>query len=385
MPTTWSRLRGAAVVTPVALGAALAPAAALVPAAALAAPGPAASATSAGWQIEKTFGLGTTIFSVSGVTASDAWLAGLSASGGLLVQHWNGKAWGPIATPASLNGNSVGNAVIAGAGKTVWAFDDEGNATSNAVALRRTARGWTSYQFPDDSLVNAAAVFGPTNAWAFGEIFFPEVSAYVRHFNGSKWTAVSTPVVPNDASAVSAGDIWTVGQTVKSLGSPDQVFAAAQWTRGKWRLLNFPRLRLPKGVFVTFPEVAALGSANVWVDFSLQKGMGAYPGAILLHYNGRKWTQVRVPYKSTFALTNLAADGHGGIWIAATTDSGQHQYVYHLLAGRWSREQMPSARGDETQVEAIAERPGATQAWAAGDMMPTGGGIPEGVLLDDRG
>lgn len=271
MGFTWSRLRGAAVVTPLALGVALAPAAAL------AAPGATASASSAGWRIEKTFGLGTTIFSISGVSADDAWLAGLSGSGGLLVQHWNGKGWGPIATPASLNGNGVGDAVIAGAGKTVWAFDDEGNATSNAVALSRTARGWRSYRFPDDSQINAAAVFSATNAWAFGEIFFPKVSAYVRHFNGSKWTAVSSPVVPNDASAVSAGDIWTVGQTVKSLGSSDQVFAAAQWTHGKWRSVNFPRLRLPKGAFLTLPEVVALGPANVWVDFSLVKGMGAYP------------------------------------------------------------------------------------------------------------
>jgi hypothetical protein len=379
MGITWSRLRSAAVVMPIALGAALAG-----PAAALAAPGATASASSAGWHIQKTFGLATTIFSVSAVSADDAWLAGLSASGGLLVQHWNGKGWGPIATPASLNGNGVGDAVIAGAGKTVWAFDDEGNATSNAVALSRTARGWTSYRFPDDSQVNAAAVFSATNAWAFGEIFFPKVSAYVRHFNGSKWTAVSTPVVPDGASAVSAGDIWAVGQTVKSLGARDQVFAAAQWTHGKWRLLNFPRLRLPKGAFVTFPQVVALGPANVWVDFMLQKGMGAYPGAILLHYNGRKWTQVSVPYKTTFALASLAGDGHGGIWIAATTDSGLHQYIYHLRAGHWSRELMPSVSGEGTQVQAIAARPGTTQTWAGGDMVPTGGGIPEGVLLDYR-
>lgn len=91
-----------------------------------------------------------------------------------------------------------------------------------------------------------------------------------------------------------------------------------------------------------------------------------------------------MPYASTFALTNMAADGHGGIWIAATTDSGLLQYVYHLRAGRWSRQLMPSARGDGTQVQAVAARPGTTQAWAAGDMVPGGGGIPEGVLLDYR-
>ena len=349
-------------------------------------PAGAAQASSAsGWHIEKTFGLGTTIYSVSGVSASDAWLAGLSASGGLLVQHWNGKGWDSIATPASLNGNGVGDAVIAGTSKTVWAFDDQGNATDNAVALSRTAHGWTSYRFPDYSQVNAAAVFSPTNAWAFGEIFVPKLSAYVRHFNGKKWTAVSTPVVPNDASAVSAGDIWAVGQTVSSLNSRDQVFEAAQWTHGKWRQLHFPRLRLPKGAGLTLPAVVALGPANVWVTSELQKGMGISAGAVLLHYNGRKWTQVDVPYTSTFALTNLAADGRGGIWIAATADDGLLQYVYHLRAGHWSRALVPSARGDGTQVQALAPRPGTTQAWAAGDMVPSGGGTAQGVVLDYRG
>lgn len=376
MRITWSRWCTAAVVMPVVVGAALAPAAAL------AAPAAAANASSAGWQIEKTFAGGTTIYSVAGLSANDGWLAGQAANFGLLVQHWNGTGWGPIATPASLNGTGVGGAVIAGAGKTVWAFAQEGSG--NVVALSRTAHGWTSYPFARNSAVNAAAVFSRTDAWSFGEIFAPKMSAYVRRFNGKKWTGVATPIVPDGASAVSASDIWAVGQTVKSLGSRDQVFAAAQWTHGKWRQLNFPRLRLPKGASVTFPQVAALGSANVWVDFQLQKGMGAYPGAILLHYDGRKWAQVSVPYKSTFALTSLVADGHGGIWIAATTDSGLLQYVYHLRAGHWSRQLMPSVTGDGTQVQAIAARPGTTQAWAVGDMVPNGGGTPQGVLLDYR-
>jgi hypothetical protein len=373
MRITWSRVRRAAVIAPVAFGVALAPA--------MAASGAASSSSSAGWHIEKTFAIGTTIFSVTGISADDGWLAGEGVTGGLLVQRWNGRAWGSVSTPASLNGPV--NAVIAGAGKTVWAFDDQGNATANAVALTRTARGWASYEFPHDSTISAAVVFSPKDAWAFGEIFMPKRSPYVRRFNGSKWTAVSTPVVPNDASAVSANDIWAVGQTVTYLDSRDQVFKAAQWAHGKWRLLHFPRLRLPKGASVTLPDVVALGPANVWVDFSLQKGRGIYPGAVLLHYDGRTWTRVGVPYKSTFALTSLAADGSGGIWIAATADSGL-QYVYHLRAGRWSRAPMPSGRGDGTQVLSIARRPGTTQAWAVGDMVPTGGGVPQGVLLDYR-
>jgi len=372
----WSRLRAAAVITPVGLAAALAPVAAS------AAPGTASAAATAGWHIQKKFAMNTTIFSVAGVTANDAWLAGGSFNGGLLVQHWNGTRWGAIATPASTSG--VGNAVIAAAGNTVWAFDDESNSTDNAVALRRTGGRWTTHQFPDFSTINAAAVFSPTDAWAFGERFGSAVSSFVRRFNGTRWRAVATPIVPNDASAVSANDIWAVGQTVASLSTSHQVFAAAQWTRGKWRLLHFPRLRLPAGAAVTLPHIVALGPANVWVDFAVSKGMGIFPGTVLLHFNGARWTRVAVPFKSTFMLANLARDGSGGIWIAATTNSGLNQYIYHLRAGHWSRALMPSVSGDGTQVMSIAPRPGTAQAWAVGDMVPVQGGTPQGVLLHFR-
>jgi hypothetical protein len=375
MSITWSRLRWAAVITPVALAAAVASAA----------PDAAAATAPNGWHIAKTFAPGSTIFSVAGLAASDGWLAGGNATNGLLVQHWNGNSWGSVPTPASLNSTGVANAVVAGSGKTVWAFDDQSSGTENAVALRRTSRSWVAYRFPKFSTVNAATVFGPADAWEFGELFVPKLAPYVRRFNGKAWTNVRTPIVPTDASAVSASDIWAVGQTVASLDSRDQVFAAAQWTHGKWRLLHFPKLRLPKGVAVMLPHVVALGPANVWVDLALQKGMGAYPGAILLHFDGRKWTQVSVPYKGTFMMTNLATDGKGGIWIAATTNDGATQDIYHLRGGRWSRSLAPSVRGDGTQVQSIAWRPGTTQAWAAGDMVPNKGGETQGVLLSYRG
>jgi hypothetical protein len=376
MSITWSRLRRAAVITPVALAAAVASVAS-------AAPDAAAATTPAGWHIAKTFAPGSTIFSVAGLAANDGWLTGATGNGRLIVEHWNGRNWGSVPTPASLDG-FAGQSVVAGAGKTVWAFDNQGNSTDNAVALRRTTRGWVTHKFPNWSVVNAAAVFGPANAWEFGEIFVPKLSPFVRRFNGKAWTNVRTPIVPTDASAVSASDIWAVGQTVASLDSRDQVFTAAQWTHGKWRLLHFPKLRLPKGVAVMLPHVVALGPANVWVDLALQKGMGAYPGAILLHFDGRKWTQVSVPYKGTFMMTNLATDGKGGIWIAATTNDGATQDIYHLRGGRWSRSLAPSVRGDGTQVQSIAWRPGTTQAWAAGDMVPNKGGETQGVLLSYR-
>ncbi len=371
----FSRRSGAAWAGAVALAAVLFPATA--PAFGSTAP---AAAAATGWHINKTFASGSTIFSVSGAGKNDAWLAGQSASGALLTQRWNGHTWSAVPTPAGVT--PVSDAVVAGSSATnAWAFADVSANTLYTVALRWNGRHWTSYKFANSSVINAAAVFSTKDAWAFGGLYDNSAAAYVRHFNGSRWTTVSTPIRPNDASAVSADDIWAVGQTVKSLGKADQVFAAAQWTHGSWHLKSLPKLKLPAGVSVTIPYIVALSASNVWVDFALSKGEGIYPGALLLHYNGKKWATVSVPYKSTFTLANLAPDGSGGIWIAATTNSGLDQYMYRLQAGHWSRALMPSDSGDSTQVADVALRPGTTSAWAVGDMVPVEGGVPEGVLL----
>jgi hypothetical protein len=369
-----SLLRSAAVAAPVVLATVLAPAAASA----------VSTAVPAGWHISKTFASGSTISSVAGVSHDDAWLAGQTPDFSLLVQHWNGSKWQGVRTPAGLT--SLNGAVIAGSPTgTVWAFANVSASSTYSVALRRTGNGWKSYQFASWSNINAAVVFSAKNAWAFGELFGTTSAPYVRHFNGTRWSGVATPVEPNDASAVSAGDIWVVGQTAKSLDSAHQVFAAAQWAHGAWHQRSLPRLGLPKGVSVFDPHVVALGPANVWVDFALSKGMGAYPGAVLLHYNGKKWARVTVPYAATFMLANLTSDGNGGIWVAATTNDGLDQDMYHLHAGHWSRALMPSHKGDTTQVLGVALRPGTTSVWAAGDMVPTpGGGTPQGVLLEYR-
>jgi hypothetical protein len=372
MQVRWSRVRRTAVLTPVVLAAAVSPALAATTA-----------ASPARWHIAATYPVGSQLDSVSSDSSHDAWLAGMSATSGLLIRHWNGTKW-VAASPAGVS--SVGSAVIAASSaRTAWAFADVSGSSQYTLALHRSGNGWVRYRFANGSSISAAAVFNPTDAWAFGESFGTSLGSYVRHFNGKRWSNVATPIAPNDASAVSASDIWAAGQTTASLGKPRQVFAAAVWTRGSWHLRSLPRLRLPAGTSVFNPHVVALGPSNVWVDLDLSKGEGAYPGAILLHYNGRKWTRVTVPYSATFMLTNLASDGRGGIWIAATQRDGLTQYMYELRAGHWSKAETPSQKGDVSQVQAVALRKGTTEVWAAGDMVPLAGGSTQGVLLANRG
>jgi len=353
---------------------------------------PSAGASSpAGWRIVATLGPpggGSQVMSVAAVSATDAWLAGGSCanpcgSPAFVFRHWNGRSWHQLPAPSGVFSPSapLTSAVVgASPGASAWAFAGISATSDYTVALRWTGARWAKYRFPNWSQINATAVFSRTNAWAFGEEIIPKFRPYVARYNGRHWRTVSVPVLPQDASALSPVDIWAVGPTTRSLAKPARVYALMHWTGRAWRTIGFPKLRLPSGAAVSGTHVVALSSQDVWVDALLGKGMGAYPGAVLLHWNGKRWNRVRVPY-ATFSLTNLTQDGHGGLWISATGASGAVSYLYHYRGGHWARQRVPSAgHGSTSQLNTLSWSAGASFGWAGGESVDKKGST-QGILL----
>ena len=351
------------------------------------------AATVPGWRIVTTFGPpggGSQVMSVAAVSATDAWLAGGTCANpcgsiAFIFRHWNGRSWHQLPAPSGVFSPSaaLSSAVVgASPGASAWAFAGISATNDYTVALHWTGARWARYRFPDWSAINAAAVFSRTNAWAFGEKIIPKFRPYVARYNGSRWRTVSVPVLPQDASALSAGNIWAVGPTTRSLAKPfrSRLYALMHWTGRAWRTIGFPKLRLPVGATVAGTHLVALSSRDVWADALLGKGEGAYPGAVLLHWNGKRWNRVRVPY-ATFSLTSLTQDGHGGLWISATNASGAVAYLYHYRGGHWARQRVPSeGHGSSSQLNALSWSRGANFGWAGGLTLP-GDGSSQGILL----
>ena len=355
---------------------------------------PAADAsTGPGWRIVATFGPpggGSQVMSVASVSAKDAWLAGGTCanpcgSASFIFRNWNGRSWRRLPAPSGVFSPStpLSSAVVgASPGASAWVFAGISATNDYTVALRWTGARWAKYRFPDWSQINATAVFSRTSAWAFGEEIIPKFRPYVARYSGRRWRTVPVPVLPQDASALSTGDIWAVGPTTRSLAKPlsPRAYALMHWTGRAWRTIGFPRLRLPSGATVAGTHVVALSSQDVWVGAVLGKGMGAYPGAVLLHWNGKRWARVRVPY-ATFSLRNLTQDGHGGLWISATTASGAVSYLYHYRSGHWARQRVPSeGHGSTGQLNTLSWSRGANLGWAGGVTLP-GDGSTQGILL----
>jgi hypothetical protein len=334
------------------------------------------------WSLIRTFD-GVEVYDITGVGARDAWLTGIGADNTVFVQRWNGARWRAVATPRGMI-TVAAAAVAASSASNAWVFTflRPAVAASYAVAWHWTGRAWQSHRLPDGTSIDATAVFSRTDAWAFGMIGAGK--PYVIRYDGRKWRQVQAPVQPTGASALSAHNIWIVGPTIASLKTFPFSYEAADWTGRSWRILKLPRVRVPKGMYLASPQILAAGAADIWIDFDEFSSSGQGPDTqTLLHYDAGDWRQIAVPRGSIFRASNLATDGHGGIWLALGMQQPFGSAMYDYRNGHWSKGVVLARPGRYTFINWIARVPGSVMAWAGGyNGHTTGNPNPHGVLYE---
>ncbi len=189
---------------------------------------------------------------IGGSGPDDLWAVGLTLSAGqsqesLLLEHFNGTQWLNVPFPSQDSACDPGlsdcfldaTAVAASAPDDAWLAGNvsQPNATQHLLAhwngttwtlatapcLEGTATAACDPEGTDLNELTGLAVLSPTDAWASGSE--GNVSGqnfhipYVLHWNGTAWSLAKTPnrgsegSLLNAISAVSASDIWAVGQT----------------------------------------------------------------------------------------------------------------------------------------------------------------------------
>jgi hypothetical protein len=129
-------------------------------------------------------------------------------------------------------------------------------------------------------------------------------------------------------------------------------------------------------------DVVAITPSNVWADAFLSAGQGVAPGVVLLHWNGKAWSQVKVPYP-TVEPSSITQDGHNGIWLSAYGSTNFKAYLDHDSNGHWSQVAVPAVKGSTTQLSMLSRIPGTSSVWAAGITYPNQNpnGISQGIIL----
>jgi hypothetical protein len=263
---------------------------------------------------------------------------GSGPSGRPVAVRWNGRSWRPSPLPAGLS-DSIGAASAASA-SDVWAVTHFGgqvlrwNGTRWSLAKRLSGAGQltgvTALSASDVWVFGGGGSIGGLGTW---------------HFNGRVWRHLTGGASGLEiGSAVSASDIWAIG------GQVSPYSAIVHFNGRSWSPVTAKALS-----GLQFTDIRAFGRNDVWASAI---AAGRISPAWLVHFNGARWTRVKLPW--TVDPVSVAADGHGGLWLSALGLAGPPYAVHLSASGRWSRTPI------STFLFGLALIPGTTSLWGVG-------------------
>jgi hypothetical protein len=241
---------------------------------------------------------GGALFGVAATSASNAWAVGCAGNcyqgfGGIktLILHWNGTAWKQVPSPSPAAGTSL-SSVTAVSAHSAWAvgctaFCFISSASPKTVILHWNGSTWTRQSSPAQAKIgalNGVAATSASNAWAVGcagHCFGPMATTQtmIVRWNGTAWRDVPSPSPAGNSvltavTATSTSNAWAVGYTRNSGKT-----LIVRWNGATWRQAPSPA----PGQLDQLLGVAATSARNAWAVGSDLNGL------ILQHWNGTAW------------------------------------------------------------------------------------------------
>lgn len=170
------------------------------------------------------------------------------------------------------------------------------------------------------------------------------------------WKLVRGPGIAQSGIAsvdgTSGNDVWAVG----SVGSgPRQGALILHWNGRRWRRATAPT----GGRFAELRDVAAIARRDAWAV-----GL-ANEGGLVLRWNGRRWRSVAIPAGPYASLWGVSASASNNVWAVGTEKSGW--LVLHWNGRRWRRVAPPSFPSSEFSYLRGVLTFAPNDVWIAGD------------------
>jgi hypothetical protein len=198
-----------------------------------------------------------------------------------------GKAVQQVPIPRTPYGGAL-NEVAATSAVDAWAVGFEANTgggSGPALILHWNGMAWTRVRLPvtlvrDLGATDDVAASSRTNVWMVG--YFPARQPRIVHWNGRRWGDIAGPLIGTrydlvGVATTSARNVWAVGNTASSA-------VLLHWNGLKWTCALRPKMRSPN-LFA----VSALSADDAWAVG------GNFGRAMALHWNGHTWRQVMTP------------------------------------------------------------------------------------------
>ena len=198
-----------------------------------------------------------------------------------------------------------------------------------------------------------------TDIWAVGQTHdFPE-RVRILHYNGSAWKVIPgvSPGRQQNAlvavSAASPTDVWAVGV----FGQDKSL--VEHWDGHTWRRVGTPAATRP---FHILQGVVALSANDAWaVGLRIRAGGAGANRELIEHWDGSAWTIT--PRNGAAALFDVAASGASDAWAVGQSNTNAASSE-DWNGTTWTP--TPTNAGPRTTLDSISNIPGTTTYWAVG-------------------
>ncbi|GAA2050007.1 hypothetical protein GCM10009839_65260 [Catenulispora yoronensis] len=309
---------------------------------------------------------------VSMKSATDAWTVGvkyLNANTVIatLAERWNGTRWQVTPTPSPTGNADVLNGVADVSPANAWSVGYSENTAGTYTALIEHWNGTRWSQVPggtaatsSNETLNAVTAVSATDVWAVGEHFDSTVGGFVgllEHFDGTAWHIVPSPItytsngidhgIPsfNAVVATSSSDVWTASN------SGVQTAVVEHWNGTAWSVVPTPPLAVLNGQAVNTVAVvglAATSAGDVWaVGGTTGFGRHAPHNQLVEHWDGASWSLVPAPADAAtpLGLSGVAALSAGDAWALGFQPGTANPAFEHWDGTAWSNVAEPGVSG----------------------------------------
>jgi hypothetical protein len=349
---------------------------------------PADAATTPGWRITQTYAADSDLYGSVATGASDAWAVGGGARAlaeaastatedpPTIVWHYNGHAWQTVTVPSGLQTGPPGEqAIAATSGSDAWLAGSEITGNTEATKLEHwNGTKWNAVDTFENSYPSAIVAVNAKDYWAFGSENYAVINV-AWHYTGKTW--VTTPIQESvEDAVVFKGTLWAIGESETTDDLEAQYLSGTKWVTAK-----LPTLALTSDEDLGLDAVTSGGTGRLTLAVEVDNNAGNVVKSLLLEYTGSKWSTVTIPASVLGGDTvdSVAPDGDGGLWLEASANNVI--LIHDTKAGQWSKQAVPSAKGDETYIGSLTWIPGGTSMWGVGWESPASGETAQAVIL----
>lgn len=286
---------------------------------------------------------------VSALSPSAAWAVGVNYAVGdtigpldSLIEQWDGATWRIVAN----TGHSALNDITAISPRDIWAVGGRLNDGVGDGSLTMHWNGMTWSVVPGANLANASfvslngvAAVTANDVWAVGQQTpLPDPLAQslaqplIERWDGATWRIVNSPLpqsaAPTKGAILTAvtripgtNQLWAVGGWTQYVNTAPPHPLIERWDGAAWQIIASPAL--PDGAMGgSWDGVVALSATNAWAvgHFAVKNPMDSHP--LIGHWDGTHWQIVLASPDTYGELNSVAAAGANDVRAAGSLLTG---------------------------------------------------------------